>query len=69
MPNWLAIILIIAIVGGIIGFFSGNEGERGASAFAGALSGALGCGFLIFQVFLFGLSIVALVALFGFLFG
>ena len=66
--TWLIVISIVAVIGGIIGFFSSNDGERGAGAASGAAAGALGCGYLIFQLFLAALSFGLLFALIGWLF-
>ena len=54
---------------GAIGYFSSKDGERGENASAGALAGAMGCGYVIFQIFLWGLGIFLVIKLFGWLFG
>ena len=69
MPTWLVIIIIAAIVCGIIGFLSSNDGERGEGALTGAIGGAMGCGYILFRLFLWGLGIALLIWLFGAIFG
>lgn len=68
MPTWLIIILIVALIGAAIGFFSSNDGERAEGAVQGAIGGAVGCGYLLFQLFLWGLGIALLIWLFGAIF-
>ena len=69
MPIWLIIILVVAAVCGIIGFFSSEEGERSSGAAEGAMAGAMGCGYLLFRLFLWGLGLAFLIWLFGAIFG
>lgn len=69
MPTWLIIIIVAAVIMGAIGYFSSKDGERGENAAAGALAGAIGCGYVIFQIFLWGLGIFLVIKLFGWLFG
>ncbi len=47
--TWLWVILIVAVIGGIIGYFSSGTKE---GAVEGAASAGLGCGYIIFQIFL-----------------
>ena len=44
-------------------------GWGGAGAFSGAIMGGMGCGFILFRIFLWGLGIMLLLWLFGSLFG
>ena len=70
--TWLIVIVIAAVVMGAIGYFSSKDGERGENAAAGAVAGAMGCGYVIYvilRIFLFGLGIFLVVKLFGWLFG
>jgi len=69
MPTWLIIILVVAAIGGVIGFFSGEDGNRGESAAQGAMMGAVGCGHVLFELLLWGLGIGILIWLFGAIFG
>ena len=66
---WLTILIIAIIIGAAIGFFGSNDGERGAGALGGAIAGGLGCGHVLFQIFIFGIIILAFIWLFGALFG
>lgn len=51
--TWLWVILIVAAIGGVIGFFGSNRNEdRGANALGGAIAGGVGCGYIIFQIFI-----------------
>lgn len=47
--TWLWVILGVAAIGGIIGFLSSGKTEDAA---AGAVGAGLGCGYIIFQIFL-----------------
>ncbi|MBE6213987.1 MAG: hypothetical protein E7131_04830 [Rikenellaceae bacterium] len=55
--NWLIVIIVAAAICGIIGFFSSKDGERGKGAAEGAVSGAVGCGAIIFQLLLGAVSL------------
>ena len=37
MPTWLIIILVVAAIGGVIGFLSSEDGNRGEGAAQGAI--------------------------------
>lgn len=65
--TWLIVILVVALIGGIIGFFVSDGEPEGC--LAGALQAGGGCGMVILQIFLWGLAIAALIALFRWLFG
>ena len=67
--TWLWVIIVAAVVCGLIGYFSGDDGERGETAFAGAAAGAIGCGTVIFQLLLAALGIYLLFSIIGWLFG
>lgn len=54
---------------GAIGYFSSKDGERGENAAAGAVAGAMGCGYIILRIFLWGLGLFLLIELFVWLFG
>ena len=69
MPTWLIIILIVAIIGAIIGFLTSKDGERGEGAAAGALTGAVGCGYVLFQLLIWGLGIWFVIWIFSSIFG
>jgi len=66
---WLTILIIAIVIGAAIGFFGSNDGERGSGALGGAVAGGMGCGYILFQVFLAGLGILFIIWLFGALFG
>ena len=66
---WLTILIIVILIGAIIGSFSSREGERGSGAVGGAIAGGMGCGYILFQIFLAGLGILGVIWLFGALFG
>lgn len=69
MPTWLIIILIVAAIGAVIGFMSSDSGNRGEGAISGAIGGAMGCGYVLLHLFLWGLGIFFLIWLFGAIFG
>lgn len=66
--NWLIIIIIAAAVCGIIGYFSGDDGNRGESAATGAAAGAIGCGATIFYIVLTVCGILLLFRIVSWLF-
>ena len=68
MPNWLLIIIIVAIIGGIIGFFTSSDGNKAEGAAQGAIGGAIGCGYVLFQLLLWAAGIALAVWLFGSIF-
>ena len=69
MSTWLIIILVVAAIGGVIGFLSSEDGNRGEGAAQGAIMGAVGCGHVLFELFLWGLGIALVIWLFGAIFG
>ena len=64
--NWLWVILIVAAIGGIFGYFQSRTKE---GAIEGALTAGVGCGSIILQIFiaLVGLGLLFLIGawLFG----
>ena len=66
---WLTILIVAIIIGAAIGFFGSKDGERSAGAVSGAVAGGMGCGYVLFQIFLAGLGILFVIWLFGALFG
>lgn len=66
---WLTLLIIAIVIGAIWGASTSNEGEAGAGAVAGAVAGGMGCGYVLFRIFIFGLGIMAVIWLFGALFG
>lgn len=69
MPTWIIIILVVAAIGGIIGFIGSEDGSRKEGAVAGAAYGAIGCGQVLLHLFLWGLGILVVLKLFGAIFG
>lgn len=69
MPTWIIIILVVAAIGGIIGFFGSEDGSRKEGAATGAIYGAIGCGQILLRIFLWGLGILVVLKLFGAIFG
>ena len=67
--NWLIIIIVVAIIVGIISALNSNDGEKGEGFLSGALAGGMGCGYVIFHIFLGVIGLILLFKLFGFLFG
>lgn len=68
MPTWLIILIIVAIIGAIFGYASSDDGNRGEGAANGALSAATGCGYILLQIFLWGLGIAIVIWLFSAIF-
>ena len=62
MPNWLLVIIVVAIIGGVIGYFTSSDGNRGE------IGSAIGCGYVLFQLFLWVAGIALAVWLFGAIF-
>ena len=67
--TWLVVIIVAAVICGIIGYITSNDGERGEGAASGAAAGAFGCGYIIFQLFLGAIGLGLFLALIGWLFG
>lgn len=68
MPTWLIIIIVVALIGAIIGYLT-SKGDRVEDAIQGGCVSAGGCGYLLLQLFLWGLGIAFLIWLFGAIFG
>lgn len=72
MPNWLVIILVVAVIGGIIGFIGGaiddKEGSAVEGAVAGCLGGGGGCAILLFYILLYGTMFYLVIKLFLWIF-
>ena len=64
--TWLVVILVVAAIGGIIGFLNTGKSE---DAVAGAVGAGMGCGYIILQIFLAIAGIALLFAIGGWLFG
>jgi hypothetical protein len=67
--NWLIIIIIVAIIAGIIGAMSSEDGKEKEGFLSGAIAGGMGCGSIIFQIFIVVIGFIILFKIFGFLFG
>jgi len=50
--TWLWIILGVAAIGGIIGYFASNKDEKGEGCLGGMIAGGVGAGYIILQIFL-----------------
>ena len=66
---WFTILIIAIIVGGVIGFLSSDSDNRGEGAISGAFTGGIGCAYVLFQIFCFGIGIAIIIWLFRALFG
>lgn len=66
---WIWIIIIAIIIGAIWGALTSKDGEKSEGAFAGAVTGGMGCGYILIHIFILGASIMILLWLFGTLFG
>jgi hypothetical protein len=66
---WIVLLIIAIVIGAIIGALSSDKGESGAGAVSGAIVGGMGCGYILLQIFLWGLGIFFMIWLFGALFG
>jgi hypothetical protein len=64
--TWLWVILIVAAIGGLIGFFSSGKTE---DAVSGAVGAGMGCGYIILQIFLGLVGLFILISLGSWLFG
>jgi hypothetical protein len=62
---WLKVIIIVALIGGVIGFLSSGKKEDAA---AGAVGAGLGCGYLMLQIFLGALGLWVMLKLASWLF-
>ena len=66
---WIWILIIVIALGGILGYLGSDSNEKGKGAVSGAIAGGIGCGYVIFSIFMFGVGIMILVWIFSFLFG
>ncbi|MBR6803781.1 MAG: hypothetical protein IKM57_02585 [Paludibacteraceae bacterium] len=48
--TWLIVIIVVAIIGGIIGAMSSEDGIEGF--LGGSTAAGFGCGYVIFQIFI-----------------
>lgn len=64
--TWLIVIIVVALIGGVIGYFCSGDGEGFLTGLVGA---GAGCGYLIFQIFIGLLSLYLLIKLGVWLFG
>ena len=65
--NWLVVIIVVAVIGAIIGYF--NSGGDKEDAFGAGCASGLGCRYIIFQIALAILGLWILFAIGGWLFG
>ena len=65
--TWLWVILAVGVIGYLIAYFS-SDGDTGEAVEAG-IGAAMGCGSVIFHIFLTVVSLAAIIWLFGWLFG
>jgi len=64
--TWLWVILVVAAIGGIIGYLGSGKKE---DAVAGAVGAGMGCGYIILQIFLALLGLYVLFLIGSWLFG
>lgn len=51
--NWLWVIIVVAAIGAVLAYWSEkNKEEKANAAVSGAITGGLGCGYLIIQLLL-----------------
>lgn len=67
--TWLYVIIIVAVIGGVIGWLSSKDGEKGEGFMTGFFGAGTGCGFVVLQIGLGLLSLYLLVKLGMWLFG
>ena len=66
---WIWVIIIAIIIGAIGGALTSKDGKKSQCAFAGAVTRGMGCGYVLIQIFIFGIGIMILFWLFRALFG
>jgi uncharacterized membrane protein len=68
--NWLWVILVVAVIGGIISYISSNDNSnRVKDALEGGVTAGAGCGIVLLYLFLSVVGLLIMLALFGWLFG
>jgi len=67
MLKVIGIIVVVAVIGWIFGYI--NSGGDSNEATETAIGAGMGCGYIIFQIFLAGLGILITLWLFGAIFG
>jgi hypothetical protein len=51
--NWLWVIIVVAVIGAVLAYMGEkNKDEKANAAVSGAITGGLGCGYLILQILL-----------------
>lgn len=66
---WFWILIIVIAIGAFIGFVTSEDGERGVGSAGGGCLAGMGCGYVLFLIFIFGAAILLVLWLFGKLFG
>lgn len=67
--NWLWVILVVATIAGVLGYFSEqNKEKKGEAAVESAMVGGIGCGYLILQILIGLAGLWFLIKLAGWLF-
>lgn len=66
---WIWILIIVITIGAILGYIGSDSNEKGKGCLGGALAGGIGCGYIIFSIFMCGVGIMILVWIMNFLFG
>lgn len=64
--NWIWVILVVAAIGAIVGYFTSGTKEGAAE---GAVVAGIGCGTIILRIFLALVAIAIFFSLAGWLFG
>lgn len=47
---WIWVIIIAIIIGAIWGALTSKDGEKSEGAFAGTVTGGMGCGYVLIQI-------------------
>ena len=66
---WIIILIFAIIIGAFIGAISSKDGEKGEGAIGGAITGGIGCGYILLQIFISGLGILFILWIFSALCG
>ena len=64
--TWIWVILVVAVIGALIGYFNSGTKEGAAE---GAVTAGVGCGYIIFQIFIALVGLYVLFLLGSWLFG
>lgn len=62
---WITILIIAVVIGGVLGFLGSDDGDGLGGFISGAVSGGMGCGYILLRLFFIWLIIMGAIWLFS----